>query len=172
MVSERRSYVQSPSAGKLPINAMGGGDAANFPAQMLFECRRPGHQLKPEPVIDHGKAPGGEIEPPAIDASDGLAFGRCVVDAPAFGGELGRLGVQFALAQRGEQIPREGHDPPLTPGETHAHQMIGPFAHGRAHLRAEAGMGHRRLAGEQLAVQPGSAGRFDLRFEGKVGSDA
>src|SRR3546814_19750115 len=45
-------------------------ETGDMAAELLFEGRRPGHELETEAVIDHREAAGGERDAPLVGASD------------------------------------------------------------------------------------------------------
>ena len=76
--------------------------------------------------------------------------------------------VQFAPAQGVEEIAGEDDPLSLPAGEAFLDEMIDAPVHRLAHLGAEAAAAERRVLGEKLAVEPGRAGRGDLRLDREV----
>ena len=101
------SKAYAAFAAEAPVDAGRGGDAANFLPEMLFQCRPPRHQLKPQAVIDHGEPSSSERDALAVDAGDGLPVHERLMRQPMFGGKLGRRLVEFAAAKRGKEIARK-----------------------------------------------------------------
>ena len=83
-----------------------------------------------------------------------------------FGGGL----VEFAPAQRVEKIASEDDPLTLPSSQILFDEMIDPPVHRLANLCAEAAAAERGLLGEKLAVDPGRAGRRDLRLDREVRS--
>ena len=149
--------------------AAGGHDAAHLLAELLLQRRPPGHELEAQPIVDHGEAAGGQRHALAIDAGDMLALGGRAMSEPGLGRELGGGLVEFAPAQGVEEIAREDDPLALPPRQAFLDQMIDAAVHRLAHLGAETAAAERRVLGEELAVEPGRAGRGDLRLDREVG---
>src|SRR3546814_6179964 len=57
----RCSQAEPPFAAEAPIDAaIAARETGDMAAELLFEGRRPGHELETEAVIDHREAAGGE----------------------------------------------------------------------------------------------------------------
>ena len=123
-----------------------------------------------QPVIDHDEAAGGQHETLAIDAGDIFSARRLLERRSSLGGELLADRIEFTPAQGVEQIAGEDHLLPLSPREPLLDQVIGARRHGGLHLGAEAAATKKcRLAGNQLAIDPGGARRLDLRVDVEIG---
>src|ERR1700674_3480432 len=80
--------------------------------------------------------------------------------------------IELAPAERFEKIARENGALALATCKTFAGQAFDPGVHRLADLVAKAARAQRSgLASKKLPVQPGGAGRFDLRGERQVGPD-
>lgn len=98
-----------------------------------------------------------------------LAFCGLAEWRPYIGRELRADSFDFALPQRFEQVAHEDDLLALPLGEALLGQMISPALHRGLHLGSETTTAERRrLARDKLTVNPGCAGRFDLRFEFEV----
>src|SRR5579885_3215131 len=167
------SQADPPLAAEAPVDpAVAACDAGDRSAEMLFERRRPRHELETEAVVEHREPAGSQIEAAAIGARDVFADG-------GFNGGLARLGlealpqrVQLAAPQRLDQVTAEADAAALTLGEPLADEMLGAALERVANLGAETAAAERdRLARDGLAVEPGGAVRRDLLLERKVRPD-
>ena len=86
------------------------------------------------------------------------------------GRQLGGGLVEFASAQRMDEVAGEDDSLPLPPSQILFDEMIDPAVHCLADLRAEAATAECGLLGKKLAVDPGRAWRLDLRLDRKVRS--
>ena len=77
-------------------------------AELLFEGRRPGHELEAQAVVDHGEAAGGEREALAASARDVLACRRLIERLSGLGGEPFAQGLDLAASERADQAVGEG----------------------------------------------------------------
>jgi len=89
---------------------------------------------------------------------------------PRVGRQLGGGLVEFASAQRIDEVAGEDDSLPLPPSQILFDEMIDPAVHCLADLRAEAAAAACELLGKKLAVNPGRAWRRDLRLDRKVRS--
>ena len=63
------SDTEPPLPAQAPIYGASRRDhAADLAAELLFQGRPPGHELKPHAIIDHGEATGRERDPLPVDA--------------------------------------------------------------------------------------------------------
>ena len=140
-------------------------------AELFFERWRPGDQLEPEPVVDHGEPAKGEREALPVGASDIFAGRGSAERAAGLGGELLANCLHLTAAQRIDQVAREGHAAALPLGETLFNQMLRAGVHRLANLGAESTAAERDgLTRNGLPIEPGGAGRRHLMFDGKVGA--
>src|SRR5579862_775393 len=66
--------TQPPISSQRPLDsAVLAYKAADVPADVLFEKRLPGHELKAEPVVDHGRAPADKAGNASEAPTDMLA---------------------------------------------------------------------------------------------------
>ena len=107
-------------------------------AELLFEGRRPRHELEAKAVVDHGEAAGGERDALAIGAGDIFAVVRAVEGLASLGSELLAERVHFSAAQRIDQVAAKNDSLTVPFAEALFDQMGGAGAHGVAHLGAEA----------------------------------
>jgi hypothetical protein len=120
-----------------------------------LQRRPPRHKLEAYPVIDHGESTRGERNAPAVDAGDVFAFGGRAIWEASLSREFCGCLAQLPLLQGVEQIARE-YDPLALPSsQILFDEMIDPAVHCLAHFGAESAAVVRRLASEQLAVDPG-----------------
>lgn len=85
--------------------------------------------------------------------------------------ELLTHGVEFALAERRQEIALENDPLALAPGEPFVGEMLGARIHRLAHFAAEAaGAERHRLLLDQPVIEPGRARRGDLCLEVEVGA--
>lgn len=105
---------------------------------MLFEGRRPWHEAKAQPIIDHRNAAGGKGEALAIGAGDIFPGGRRLEQHIHLMGELFAERVQLALAEGTEQVAGEDDVLALTPRQPLPDQMLRSRLHRLPHLQAEA----------------------------------
>ena len=161
----------SPLSAETPIYVPAWRDhAGDMVPELLLQRRPPGHELKPHPIIDHGEPARRERDALAIDARDVLAFGGWAMGEPGLGRQSGGGLIELAPAQRVEKVASEDDPLALPPGQILLDEMIDPAVHRLADLGAKAAAAERRLLGEKLAVEPGGAGRRDLRLDREVRS--
>ena len=164
------SQPQPALAAEAPVHAaIATRDTRNMPIEMPFERGRPGHQLEPQPVVDHGEAAGGQGETPAIGARDMLAACSPVErQAGLMGKPLGQI-TDLALAQPVEQPAREDHAAVLSLSQSLLDQVLRAPLHRLAHLDAEAGLRKRHgIARDRLPIEPGGAIGGDLGADVQV----
>src|SRR3546814_6844862 len=95
----RCSQAEPPFAAEAPIDAaIAARETGDMAAELLFEGRRPGHELETEAVIDHREAAGGERDAPLVGASDVFPRRGLIEWEAALCRESGAEGVQLASA--------------------------------------------------------------------------
>src|SRR6266436_8998161 len=105
-------------------------------AEMLLKRRRPGDERKPEAVVDHGEATGGQCEALAVGAGDMIAAGSRFVGPPRLARQFGSGSIEFTAAQRVEEIALQDDALTLAAGEPFRHMMLGARRHCVAGLLA------------------------------------
>jgi hypothetical protein len=167
------SQADSSLAAEAPIDpAVAARDAGDMAAEMLFEGRRPRHELETQAVVEHGEPAGSEIEAATIGA------GGIFTDA-GLEGRLARLGretlaqrVELATPQCLDQVAAEADATALSFRQTLTDEMLGTAVERVADVGAETSAAKRDwLAGDGLSVEPSGAVRGDLLLERKVRSD-
>jgi hypothetical protein len=103
-------------------------------AELLFERRRPGHELEAEPIVNHGEAAGGEREALSISPGDTFAGGGSIERPAGLGGELLSQHFDFALAQRADQIAGEDEAACLPLRKTLVDEFLGVALQRLPHL--------------------------------------
>lgn len=100
--------IQPPLAPKTPVYVSSRRHyATDLVTEFLLQRRPPRHELEPHPIIDHGEPAGGEGDALAVDAGHVLAFsGGAMCKSRLRREHCGDI-VQFAPAQRVEEVPRE-----------------------------------------------------------------
>jgi hypothetical protein len=68
------------ASAKSPDDASGMAETGDLTSQMSFQGRRPGHEPEAEPVIEHGEAPRGQGEAPAVNSGDSFAVRQVAVN--------------------------------------------------------------------------------------------
>ncbi len=140
-------------------------------AEMAFELRSPGDERESEAIVDHGEAARGEIEALPERPCDGFALGWFVVGKPGLCAEVLTDGVQFAVAQGGQQIAGKGDPLSLSSGEAFGDKVIRAALQCLANLRAKSGTAQRcAVSGKMQAVEPGGAIRLDLCGQRQIGT--
>src|SRR5690606_9885345 len=131
----RRSEAEPALSSKAPVHpAIAAGETRDMAVEVLFERGRPGDELKAESVIDHGEAARRERETLAVGAGDIVAPGGAVERKAGFLRQPAAESLEFASAQRLNQVTVED-DPAMLPrGQSFPHQMLGAFLHGLADL--------------------------------------
>ena len=173
------SNSNSPLRPEIPLDpAARRHHTAHLPAELLLQRRPPGHELKAEPVVDHGEPAGSERDALAIDAGDVFAFGRRAMGEAGFGARLAAASSKLPPAQGVEKIARENDALALPPRQTFLDEMIDPTVHRLADLGAEAAAAERRVswreAGDRSRSRrapipaPRSRGRIAWRATGAV----
>src|SRR5690606_29174941 len=166
----RRSEAEPALSSKAPVHpAIAAGETRDMAAEMLFERGRPGDELKAESVIDHGEAARRERETLAVGAGDIVALGGAIEGKAGFLRQPAAESLEFAPAQRLDQVAAE-NDPAMLPrGQSLTHQMLGAFLHSLTDLGPETTCGQRsRIARQGLPVEPGRTRRRNLALQIEV----
>ena len=86
-------------------------------AELLFERRRPRHELEAEAVVDHGEAAGSEREALTVGAGDILAGRGMIEGLTGLGCEPFAEGFDLTAPERADQAvgegPKQGRTSPL-----------------------------------------------------------
>src|SRR5579885_2114531 len=99
-------------------------------AEVLFERRRPRHELEAEAVVEHREASRGEIEAAAVGARDVLAGGGFDGGLARLGGEALPQRVELATPQRLDQVAAEADPAALLLGQPLTDEMLGAVVKG------------------------------------------
>jgi hypothetical protein len=155
-----------------PFDSVSPGDPQYLSAKVPFQRWCPRHQAEPEPIINHGETARREAQALAIDAAHDFAVFRWTIRQGRLRCDMGGGLIELAPAERVEKVARENGALALATCKTFAGQVFDPGVHRLADVVAKAARAERsRLVSKKLPVQPGGAGRFDLRGERQVGSD-
>src|SRR5215510_1860208 len=159
---------------ELPGDVATAHHAHHLAPDLLLEHRPPRHQTEAEPVVDHGKAPAGELGGADKLAADRLSLADGLEGQAAFGGELATDALDLLTRQRAKEV---GLDPQLALGRPTGvplpDQLFGTPLEGFAHLGAEPSCRQRAaVAAHDLAVEPGCAVAGHLAFEVVGAEDA
>src|SRR6266567_740834 len=106
-------------------------------AEPFFERRRPGHEPKAEPVIDHCETAGSERETPPVDAGHMIAICGLREGQTGFGGELSAERIDLPATQRVDQVARNNDALSLAPSQIVPDKVIDPILQRLSHVRAK-----------------------------------
>src|SRR3569623_2505584 len=126
-------------------------------SEPLLRYRLPWHQTETGAVVEHRKAPAGELHVAAIGAAHALAVGNGAMREAGFRGYGFGGAVDLASTQGRQQIACQDHALSAPLGQPLFNQEIRSLPQRFAHVTAETVVGNTAGAGDQLLVQPGRA---------------
>src|SRR5881397_66143 len=160
-------HAESYGAPELPGDVAAAHHAHHLAANPLLEHRPPRHQTEAEPVVDHGKAPAGELGRADKLAADRLPFLDRLEGQAAFGGELPADTLDLLTRQCPDEVGFDMHLALGRPtGVPLPDQLFGTPLEGFAHLGAEPTRRQRAaVAAHELAIEPSRAVTGHLAVE-------
>ena len=138
---------------------------------MSLQRRAPWDQAESESVVDQCEAAGGQVKALPIGTRDRFALVcRMIGQASARGDACSRR-LKLPPPQCVEDIPYEYDALALPPGEALPDQVLDASVYRLADLAAKAPRTQGgRFTRDELAVEPSSAARLNLRLDRQVGT--